>query len=51
MAKGPIEAIGGRKGELMDDLAAKGISPAEEIDTVFISHLHSDHVGWNVVGA
>ena len=47
--EGPIEAIGGRKGELMTDLTSKGISP-EEIDTVFISHLHSDHVGWNVVG-
>ena len=47
--EGPIEAIGGRRGELMGDLAAKGIKP-EEIDTVFISHLHSDHVGWNVVG-
>ena len=46
--EGPIEAIGGRRGELMDDLAAKGIEP-EEVDTVFISHLHSDHVGWNVV--
>ena len=46
--EGPIEAIGGRRGELMDDLASKGISP-EEIDTVFLSHLHSDHVGWNVV--
>ena len=45
---GPIEAIGGRKGELMTDLAAKDIRP-EEVDTVFISHLHSDHVGWNVV--
>ena len=47
--EGPIEAIGGRRGELMDDLTAKGIKP-EEVDTVFISHLHSDHVGWNVVG-
>ena len=48
--EGPLEAIGGRCGELMDDLTSKGIRP-EEIDTVFISHLHSDHVGWNVVGA
>lgn len=47
--EGPIEAIGGRRGELMDDLTGKGVKP-EEIDTVFISHLHSDHVGWNVVG-
>ena len=46
--EGPLEAIGGRRGELMDDLTAKGIRP-DEIDTVFISHLHSDHVGWNVV--
>ena len=46
--EGPIESIGGRRGELMDDLAAKGVTP-EEVDTVFISHLHSDHVGWNVV--
>ena len=47
--EGPIEAIGGRRGELMDDLTGKGVTP-EEVDTVFISHLHSDHVGWNVVG-
>ena len=46
--EGPIESIGGRRGELMDDLAAKGVSP-DDVDTVFISHLHSDHVGWNVV--
>ena len=46
--EGPIESIGGRRGELMGDLAAKDVSP-EEVDTVFISHLHSDHVGWNVV--
>ena len=46
--EGPIESIGGRQGELMDDLAAKGVTP-EEVDTVFISHLHSDHVGWNVM--
>ena len=46
--EGPIESIGGRHGELMDDLAANGVTP-EEVDTVFISHLHSDHVGWNVV--
>ena len=46
--EGPIESIGGRRGELMDDLTAKGVNP-EDVDTVFISHLHSDHVGWNVV--
>ena len=46
--EGPIEAIGGRRGELMEDLGFRGINP-EDIDTVFLSHLHSDHVGWNVV--
>ena len=45
---GPIESIGGREGELMADLAAKNINP-QEINTVFLSHLHLDHVGWNVV--
>jgi glyoxylase-like metal-dependent hydrolase (beta-lactamase superfamily II) len=43
---GPIESIGGLRGQLMADLAAKRVRP-EEIDTVFLSHLHVDHVGWN----
>ena len=33
--------------ELMDDMARKGIR-ADDIDTVFMSHLHADHVGWNI---
>ena len=43
---GPIEYLGGLRGELMDDLARNNINPAE-VDTVFISHMHLDHVGWN----
>ena len=43
---GPIASIGGLRGELMADLARKRVRP-EEVDTVFLSHLHSDHVGWN----
>ncbi len=43
---GPIDYLGGRRGELMDDLASKEIKP-EDVDTVFFSHLHLDHVGWN----
>jgi glyoxylase-like metal-dependent hydrolase (beta-lactamase superfamily II) len=35
-------------GELIDNLARLGVSPAD-IDTVLYSHLHVDHVGW-VVG-
>ena len=43
---GPIESLGGLRGELMDDLAAKSINP-QDVDTLFFSHLHLDHVGWN----
>lgn len=37
------------KGSLLDALAGTGVAP-EEIDIVFHSHLHADHVGWNVTG-
>ena len=43
---GPIESIGNRRGELMVDLASKMVT-AEQVDVVFLSHLHLDHVGWN----
>ena len=43
---GPIEYIGGLRGQLMTDLASKKIDPMD-VDTVFLSHLHLDHVGWN----
>ena len=33
--------------ELMEDFARKGMK-TDEIDTVFMSHLHADHVGWNI---
>jgi glyoxylase-like metal-dependent hydrolase (beta-lactamase superfamily II) len=36
------DAIGG---ELLDNLAAFGVSPTD-IDTVLYSHLHPDHIGW-----
>ena len=45
---GPIESIGGLEGELMDNLLAQNVQP-HEVDTVFLSHLHSDHVGWNTI--
>ncbi|GAA0251390.1 hypothetical protein GCM10010492_59690 [Saccharothrix mutabilis subsp. mutabilis] len=35
-------------GVLPESLAAAGIDPAE-VDTVVITHLHTDHVGWAVV--
>ena len=43
-----VEAmVGGVDGRLLQELEAAGVSPAE-IDTVFFSHLHFDHVGWNL---
>jgi glyoxylase-like metal-dependent hydrolase (beta-lactamase superfamily II) len=33
--------------ELMNDLKGKGFD-ANSIDTVFLTHLHGDHVGWNL---
>ena len=43
---GPVKSIGGRRGELMLDLATKMVT-ADDVDIVFLSHLHLDHVGWN----
>ena len=43
-----IEAmVGGAEGRLLQELEAAGVSPGD-IDTVFFSHLHFDHVGWNL---
>lgn len=35
-------------GLLASDMASKGVSP-DEITDVIITHLHRDHVGWNMV--
>ncbi|MGH2513850.1 MAG: MBL fold metallo-hydrolase, partial [Candidatus Limnocylindrales bacterium] len=35
-------------GRLLDELAAVGASPGD-IDTVVFTHLHADHVGWNLI--
>ncbi|MEJ2870436.1 MBL fold metallo-hydrolase [Actinomycetospora sp. OC33-EN08] len=36
-------------GDLVDNLRIQGVAPAE-VDTVFYSHLHLDHVGWTAPG-
>ena len=47
LGQGPFEAMGGIGGQLMDQLSGAGINP-DEISRVLITHLHGDHVGWNV---
>src|SRR5687768_2286135 len=37
----------GTGGELPDRLRAAGVSP-EDVETVVFTHLHPDHVGWNL---
>jgi glyoxylase-like metal-dependent hydrolase (beta-lactamase superfamily II) len=38
---------GGADGHLLEELQAVGVRP-EDVDTVFFTHLHADHVGWNL---
>lgn len=40
---------GGNDGRLMAELSGAGLKP-EDVDTVFLTHLHPDHVGWNTSG-
>ncbi|HEV8575210.1 MAG TPA: MBL fold metallo-hydrolase [Dehalococcoidia bacterium] len=44
---GPISFLGGLRGRLLDDIREKGVRP-EDVDMVFFTHLHGDHVGWNL---
>lgn len=44
---GPVDALGGARGRLLDELAAIDHSPAD-LDHVVITHLHFDHTGWLV---
>ena len=39
--------VAGVDGRLMTELQAAGVRP-EDVDTIFMTHLHPDHVGWNL---
>ncbi|SDL63643.1 Glyoxylase, beta-lactamase superfamily II [Glycomyces sambucus] len=49
-ADSPAAAWAPVPGRLPEELAAAGIDPAE-VSNVVLTHLHTDHVGWAVVGA
>jgi glyoxylase-like metal-dependent hydrolase (beta-lactamase superfamily II) len=42
---GKIRAPGYEGGALLDELASAGVQP-HDVDVVFCTHLHADHVGW-----
>jgi glyoxylase-like metal-dependent hydrolase (beta-lactamase superfamily II) len=37
----------GMRGRLIEDLEKNGADP-DDVDTVFLTHLHGDHVGWSL---
>ncbi len=44
---GPVALFGHSRGQLMEELARHGVAPGD-IQVVFLTHLHPDHVGWNL---
>ena len=47
MGPKPADATDTPWGELLNDLSSNGVSP-EDVDMVVMTHLHRDHVGWNL---
>ena len=47
MGPGPHVSRGNRTGDLINQLKRHGIGP-DDVDVVVHTHLHADHVGWNV---
>lgn len=44
---GPVALFGQSRGQLMEELARHGVAP-DGVQVVFLTHLHPDHVGWNL---
>jgi glyoxylase-like metal-dependent hydrolase (beta-lactamase superfamily II) len=44
---GPIAFLNNATGHLLEDMRAKGVDPSD-VTTVVHTHLHGDHVGWNL---
>ena len=49
MGPRPADAPETPWGELLNDFSTNGVSP-EDVDMVVMTHLHRDHVGWNLQG-
>ena len=49
LGPGPHEFLRGATGNLIDDMKSKGVAP-DDVDVVLHTHLHPDHVGWNMSG-
>jgi len=47
MGPGPHESRGNRTGDMLNQLKISGVNP-EDVDLVLMTHLHIDHVGWNL---
>jgi glyoxylase-like metal-dependent hydrolase (beta-lactamase superfamily II) len=43
----PMADATGATGDLPTRLRAKGVSP-EDVTVVFLTHIHPDHIGWNI---
>ncbi len=50
MGPKPADAPESPWGQLMDDFQTHGVQP-EDIDMVVMTHLHRDHVGWNLLAS
>ncbi len=44
---GPSDIFGGMQGSLPDELRRHGVD-VDGVDLVFLTHMHPDHVGWNL---